>query len=633
MNIRLLSLFLFFLFSIQGYSQNKILKKRISISVVDTKIEYVLTQISLKGNFYFSYNSELFRADSLISLTKENETVENIIIEILGENIIPLESGSYIILKRKSIKEERKRLVENKKKNAKYQINGYIYNIQTGERIETAGIYQIGQTNASLSDIYGNYNLIVSTSLNEIGFAFSAKNFADTVIVICPADTTIVVGLTPLNNTKETEEIVELKNIPISAPEIEFEQIPLVEFAVRKNKFDLVENLQFIENKHFQVSVIPGISTNKLMSGNVQNNVSLNVLGGYSYSLKGIEVGGMLNIIRKDMLGVQIGGLVNITGEAVKGVQFAGLFNNSRGSVSGVQAAGFSNLTLDSIQGVQLSGFSNISMKNVEGGQVSGFNNLAIENVKGVQIGGFSNFAKKKVSICQISGFGNFGEDIGGLQLAGFINIAKEVRSAQLSGFANIAYGTVAGLQLSSFINIAKEVDGCQISLFNVSDTVSGLAIGLVSFVRKGVHQIEISENEIVYTDILLKIGTRKLYNIFSFGVSPYHNNVLLAGFGVGTRKDIKNRYYADIELSSNIVLNAIVPDKYSGNIVKLNLDFGKYFLKHSGISIGPSFNLFLNNNKDSVFNSIIPEKLKVSEQINSSTKIYWLGARVSIRI
>ena len=44
--------------SIFGYSQKRILKKKISLRIENKQIGSVLDDISTKGNFFFSYNSE-----------------------------------------------------------------------------------------------------------------------------------------------------------------------------------------------------------------------------------------------------------------------------------------------------------------------------------------------------------------------------------------------------------------------------------------------------------------------------------------------------------------------------------------------------------------------------------------------
>src|SRR5690606_16099068 len=77
-----------------------------------------------------------------------------------------------------------------------------------------------------------------------------------------------------------------------------------------------------------QTSLSPGCSTHCDVNSQVINKVSLNVLGGYTAGTDGVEIGGMFNIVRKDVRYVQLAGLFNNVGGEVEGVQMAGLFNN-----------------------------------------------------------------------------------------------------------------------------------------------------------------------------------------------------------------------------------------------------------------------------------------------------------------
>ncbi len=644
-----LSILIIFIISISNsiFAQNKILNKKIDISVENKSVEFTFDEISKKANCFFSYNSDILKADSLITIKKKNISIEEIINQIFHNKIYALESGNYIILKTKSASKN-KGIISDKK--TKYIITGSIYNSITGEKIENASVYQIGQTNSTLTNLYGNYKLEVSTKKNEAGFAFSAKDYIDTIIVIQPSDTIISIGLLP------EIALLNKKNYPSIEPvnkEIEFQKIPIVEYAVPKKQFSLSENLKFIEKQPFQISIIPNIGTNNLMSGNVENNFSFNILGGYSYSIKGVEIGSLINIVRNEVTGVQVCGFGNITGKDVKGAQVAGFFNNNRGNLTGFQVAGFSNFVADSIYGIQLAGFSNIVAGKMKGIQIAGFSNLSNIDVEGIQLAGFSNVTRKNVKLAQISAFMNTsGENVGGIQITGFANFAgKNVGGAQIAGFANIAGKNVDGIQIAAFGNIAREVDFAQISAFiniaqkvkgfqiafiNLSDSVGGASIGFFSYVNKGFHQIEISGDETYFTNIAFKTGTKKFYNIFGAGINVLDTKYLSLTYGSGKEIELGKRFFLNLELTGNHFFDK---SNFAANIntsLKLNLDLGIKIFKKSGIFFGPSVNYLASTQKDEIGNFVSSSfSPQYSKSIVNPYFIanYWVGGRISFRI
>ena len=58
----------------------------------------------------------------------------------------------------------------------------------------------------------------------------------------------------------------------------------------------------FFETRPFQVSLVPGLGSHGKMSGQVVNNFSLNVFGGYTAGTNGSELGGLFNIDKKAFL-------------------------------------------------------------------------------------------------------------------------------------------------------------------------------------------------------------------------------------------------------------------------------------------------------------------------------------------
>jgi hypothetical protein len=255
-----------------------------------------------------------------------------------------------------------------------------------------------------------------------------------------------------------------------------------------------------------QFAFVPFVGTNGTQSGNMINDVSFNLLGGYSAGTRAFEMAGLFNINRGDMTGVQLAGLFNQVGGKVDGVQLAGLFNSNLQSVKGVQLAGLTNFTTGEVEGVQLAGLANFTPK----------------SVKGVQIAGLANFS------------------------------GKTTEGSQIAGLANFTPHEVKGSQVGTF-NYGGKVNGFQLGVFNYADSMSGVPVGLISFVRSGYNTVEFGVNEVLPLNIALRTGKREFYNILFAGIRPEINEDVTwtFGYGVGTSPRLGKKTFLNVEVSS----------------------------------------------------------------------------------
>ncbi|OOG72982.1 LA_2272 family surface repeat-containing protein [Algoriphagus sp. A40] len=257
----------------------------------------------------------------------------------------------------------------------------------------------------------------------------------------------------------------------------------------------------------FQFSFVPYVGTNGMYSGNIVNDYSFNLLGGYSAGTRKLEMAGLFNINRSDMTGVQLAGLFNQVGGKVDGVQLAGLFNSNLDSVkNSVQLAGLMNFTTGPVDGVQIAGVANFSPKKVEGVQVAGVMNFTADDLEGSQVAGVLNFA------------------------------ARDVKGSQVG-----------------LVNFGNKVDGFQLGLINYSDSISGVPVGFLTFVRSGYHTLELSVNEVLPLNLAFRTGKREFYNIFFAGIRPEWDDQVVwsFGYGLGTSPRLGKKTFLNIEVSS----------------------------------------------------------------------------------
>ncbi|MBN7813973.1 peptidase associated/transthyretin-like domain-containing protein [Algoriphagus pacificus] len=549
----------------------------------------ILAFLLVFGNYFVAVSQQNYLLEKRVNLTAQNEPMDGFLNRLSKEvggvfsyspstvDINKNVSGEFTDLSCREVLEE---IFEG---SVNYKQKG-IYLILTpappSDKEITISGYVVDQKSGDRIKNATVYNPITlqSSTTDEFGFFEfqvknpAAENFQLVVNKKDYADTLLV------ENRQSRFQKIFLKSEGENAsPIVQSLTEPMKNFWIwTKNSvgFTNLENVQDTINRKFQVSFVPFIGTNRKISGSVTNDFSFNILGGFSGGTNKAELGGLFNINRGD----------------VGKLQLAGLFNQAGGTVSGLQIAGLVNANLDSVKAVQLAGVSNFTTGPVRGVQGAGVLNIATSTVNGTQLAGVINYTHR---------------DVEGAQIAGVMNIARNVK-------------------------------GLQLGLFNYSDSISGVPIGLISFVRKGYHKLEIGTDEVLPLNFSLRTGTRGFYNMLFAGIRPEKaDSVTWAfGYGVGSSPKLANKLFLNLELSSQQLIK--------GNIQALNLISRAYigldyqFAKHVGIYAGPSFNLryFDNSFTDhpelfSITNPKIRSEKTLADNFKSQT---WWGFRAGIR-
>jgi hypothetical protein len=298
-----------------------------------------------------------------------------------------------------------------------------------------------------------------------------------------------------------------------------------------------------------RVAFVPGLSSQGKNDINTTSNFSLNILGGSTGGINGLELGGLFNIDKKNMQGVQSAGLFNMTSGFANGLQMAGLYNSVKGKFSGVQSGGLTNYTGQSVCGIQMAGLYN---------QTSG-------SLTGAQFAGIANYTRDKV------------------------------HGVQLAGIANINNNTTSGFQAAGIFNYTKHLKGLQLGLINVADTSDGFSIGLINIVRKGYHKVSISTNEVLNTNIAIKTGNAKLYNILFAGINAGKDKKSFSyGYGIGHEIKIGSRFAVNPEITTQYVY--LGSWHYYNSLNKLQLQASIQLAPGIAIFAGPSFSVYYSN-------------------------------------
>lgn len=433
--------------------------------------------------------------------------------------------GSYIILQPASEKTAHKSSIE---------FTGEVVDARTGQRLANTSVYEVNNLSSTLSGDDGSYKLSTFFQDGITAFAISKENYRDTVIRIAnPQIEPVKIQLQPLEKETEPRERNLLRWI---------DSLNLVRFLVNRKAKAHMRNVQMVEQRWVQVSLLPVVGSNGLMGGKIGNNVSLNIMAGYNHSVEGAELGGFFNIDRMGMKGLQAAGFGNVVG----------------GKVAGAQLSGFVNLTPGGVVGTQLTGFVNHAGTRFAGFQGAGFMNVSNSTV-GVQASGTTNFT------------------------------LLDVKGVQATGFVNIVGGTMEGVQASGFMNVAGTVKGLQIGVVNVAKRVEkGATIGLLNLVQHGFHEFDISTNDVTTTNLTFRSGTQHFYTIFLAGVKSAGVDLWSAGMGIGTQVSWGEKLYTDIELSSHTIqpMEGILGE--ASDDYRLQINIGYKLKNWASINAGP---------------------------------------------
>lgn len=518
-------------------------------SVLDTEISVhadkkplgsILDLMEQKGNFRFAYYSKLVAKDSVVSIHADQSTVKEVLDQLLNNKYEYKESKGFIILRYAPL--ELALLLEKNTAVGEYHVvNGSIVDVRTNKPIENASVYEKNALQSTLTDKNGFFELRLKNIQQTIELTVAKENYKSITMMFL-SEITIQMGSKKTNQDYVDGDFSEIERSGIGRF-----------FISSRQKIQSLNIGGFIADVPVQASLIPGLSTRGMMNSQINSSFSLNLLGGYTGGVRGLEIAGLYNIDRMNVEALQMAGIFNTVGGSVKGVQLAGVYNNVFGDLKGLQMSGIHN----SVKGSQI------------GLQITGIYNNVQKDSKGIQIAAIHN---------TVNGSQN------GLQISGIYNAGNE---------------KVRGLQIAGVLNYTKELNGIQIGLINVTGSSSGYSFGLLNFKKNGYQKLSITSNEISDINFSIKTGDDKLYTILMAGRSERNEEEKLTSFGVGLGKNIHlgRRLTYNPEISTQYL--------YLGNwdnynfLYKFDSPLTFRLFKGVALSAGPSFNIYSSQRRD----------------------------------
>lgn len=350
-------IFLLICCSIQN-SWSQVLSKPVTLNINRERLADALNELGKAGNFHFSYNGQILSRDSIVSISADQLPAGTILKRLLGERYEWEERENYVIisLALRRLSMANTDLTTDDKS---YSVSGIVTDVVSGERLMNASVYEKHRLIATLTDDHGYFRLKFRAGDSAaVSLTASKLAYRDTTLnLLYPVKVSFSKPGNAYQNARNKGNRVETNG---------FGRL----FISARQKIQSLNIPDFFASRPFQVSLTPGLSSHGMFSPQVVNKFSLNLVGGYTAGVDGVEFGGFFNINKQDSRYLQVAGIFNLVG----------------GSVHGAQLAGVHNFAIDTVKGVQLAGFINQSTGQVSGLQLSSLHNEA-RHLKGVQIG------------------------------------------------------------------------------------------------------------------------------------------------------------------------------------------------------------------------------------------------------
>lgn len=597
-----------------------LLERIISIAVKNEPTKSVLDQIAVQGNFTFSYPSGLIDPNKKVTITAQKKTIREVLPLLFGDAVTYKAKGNYLILTAAKKK-------ESPGPASVFILNGYVIDEVSGEKIPSVSIYEATGMISTITNKYGYFSIKLDDPKIQLRLKVSKQNYRDTLITITnKGNQTLAIAIKPAAETTVQDSAA-------------LASIPAMDFLVPEESAVNTENIKDTLYKEFQLSFLPVLGTNYKLSGNVINDYSLNILGGYSLGTNKAEFAGLFNINRGNVKYVQGAGFANAVGGNFEGVQLAGYLNMVRKTLYGIQLSGFGNLVWDTTYAIQAAGFFNFNRGISTSIQVAGFTNINLDTTKGIQVSGFLNAGLKPYRGFQLAGFTNAAiQEMEGAQLAGFGNLTvKNFKGLQMAGICNVVVKECKGTQIAGFLNYARTIKGSQFGLINISDSCTGVPVGLISYVHSGYHRLEISADEVFFINAALRTGTRSFHNLLFSGIQPEKTdtNLWTFGYGLGTSIVLGKTTLLDLDLSCQQINYGEVGPKIN-LLSKFSVGIEQRIANGVHLSTGPVLSAQLTNNYyaayPDIFGAFTPH-IFYKDQVNTSNTLrMWLGWKFGLR-
>ncbi len=667
-----------------------ILQRTVRVDAQGVRLDQALALVAQDGDFKLSYNAAAVRGDSVVNVAV-NTTVAKALHALVSERFELKETGNHVILLDKS-GTRRKFRVTGALVDAVTGgplVQAYVHEVDGKNAVTTDGL---GTFQLEVSGERDRTALLVMRKEYHDTIVYVGRDGQLGRLAL--KKRTIITPLEPLCiHDRCGVEDLGVARLLVPATTTSAAAFDLEERSTWQ--FSLVPNMS--TNGDIAGATINTFSFN-LLAGYARGLEGVEIGGIAnleSRDVKGMQVAGLTNLVGRNTDGVQIAGAINHTMRSLDGLQVAGFGNTVWDTLVGVQIAGGANVVKGGLRGTQITGGCNVATQNVDGTQIAGGVNVTPMDVRKAQVAGGVNYARN-VSGAQFAcgvnvardtvgggqvGFGgNYAGNVSGGQVSFGVNVvsgavsggqvgfggnyAGSVTGGQFSFGANIVPGTVDagqvgfglnyagsitggqftfGLNLVSgtasggqvgAVNFARRCEGMQFGIVNLSDTITGVPIGLLSIVRKGYHTIDVSTTEVMDVSLTLRTGVRAFHNLLILSTDGGANGAWGFGYGFGSAPRLSEHSALEIEASGEQVLEQGFWIPAVNIAARFGVRYGYTFADRITLFAGPSLNTMVSDWRDAeggYLSQVPPANTVYADRIGTVDLRSWIGYRAGL--
>ena len=187
------------------WGQDNVLEQKISIKMNDVRIRTALETISRKTGYVFTYDTDLIKPETIISVDAEEKPVRKLLDEIFNNRNFSYSVIDNHLIIYKEI-DETTPMIREEGKTPVYMITGSIIESGNGNTLPfaTIGIYNKGL--GTISNFDGNFSLKITPACLYDSITISSLGFKSRII--------------PVNQAIGNNYIIELKRDYVPIPEV-----------------------------------------------------------------------------------------------------------------------------------------------------------------------------------------------------------------------------------------------------------------------------------------------------------------------------------------------------------------------------------------------------------------------------
>lgn len=228
------------------------------------------------------------------------------------------------------------------------------------------------------------------------------------------------------------------------------------------------------------------------------NALAVGVVGPEAGTLRGINVGGVGILARREMTGINVGGGGPLSEGSLRGINVGGLAIVSMGRTTGLSVAGLGVFARGGIDGISAAPLGVVAGGDVHGLSVGGLGVLGNGALKGINLAGVTVAGRGRIAGVTAAGLAILGQEqilglnvagitvargerIGGLTVAGLVISSRDVVEGIAVAGYRVEADRLVGLSVAPFHRIRAEQRGITIGLFNSAKALHGLQLGLLN--------------------------------------------------------------------------------------------------------------------------------------------------------